>query len=458
MARSVPSLVHDTTPPSTRPAAGHGPADRLLAVPTRWLVLGGLALALGLRLLLIALTPHLALTNDPADYARHAVSIAAGHGYPPSHQVPGGGPTAIRPPAFPYLLGAFYALSGDSLLAGRILEALLGTLACGLIGLVAGLLFGRTAGLLALLLAAVYPPLIVGGASLLSEPLFIVLALGAVAAVLVQLRRGAGARWVALAGVLGGLAFLTRTTAPAVILPLLVAVRGRPLRPLRRGLAMPALLLACAVVTVAPWTIRNAVDFHAFVPVSDEDGYTLIGTYNQASFADRQFPAAWRAANLGPAVERLVARSRGLDEVQLDGRLRSAALHFAGQHPMYVLSASWHNLLRVYDLDGQTYHRLATRAEVDLGAHWSELERIGFWVFGLLAVAGVASGAARRAPPWLWSIPVLLTLVVIPAAGEQRLRLPIDPFVVILATLGAMAIARRLERRRRRIPALGHAQ
>jgi len=37
---------------------------------------------------------------------------------------------------------------------------------------------------------------------------------------------------------------------------------------------------------VAPWTIRNAVVMHALIPVSDETGGTLAGTYNPVSARD----------------------------------------------------------------------------------------------------------------------------------------------------------------------------
>ena len=33
-------------------------------------------------------------------------------------------------------------------------------------------------------------------------------------------------------------------------------------------------------MTVAPWTIRNAYELHAFVPTTTQLGWALAGTYN----------------------------------------------------------------------------------------------------------------------------------------------------------------------------------
>src|SRR4051794_8316751 len=86
-----------------------------------------LALALVVRIAQIAATHDwlAPAASDPADYVRHALSIAHGHGMAASF-VPHGGPSALRPPAYPYFLGGVFALAGDSFTAGRVASALLG--------------------------------------------------------------------------------------------------------------------------------------------------------------------------------------------------------------------------------------------------------------------------------------------------------------------------------------------
>src|SRR5215210_6847926 len=293
------------------------PEDRVRPVRQSGRVIAAalLAAALAVRVAVVLATPDLALTSDPADYARHAVSIAAGHGYPPS--VTARGSSALRPPGFPWFLGGVYAATGDSETAARLAQALVGTLIVVLTGAIAALVWGRVAGLVATGLAAIYPPLIVGGASLLSEPLFTMLMLAAVVAALLH-RRGRRARWAAAAGV------LAHATTGA--------------RRLLAAATMPALVLVTAALTVAPWTLRNAIVLHAFVPVSTNGGYTLAGTYNDTTRTDRRFPAAWRPPNLDPAVSRLLGRLQGAGEVETNRALGAAARRYARARPGYVLA------------------------------------------------------------------------------------------------------------------------
>ena len=85
-------------------------------------------------------------------------------------------------------LAAIYSaarpLGIDRWVVARIAQAALGAVIALLIGLIATRLWGRRTGLIALGLAAVYPPLILFGGALMTEPLLIALLLGSVLALL----------------------------------------------------------------------------------------------------------------------------------------------------------------------------------------------------------------------------------------------------------------------------------
>lgn len=414
-----------------------------------WIFAAILALALLVRLATIAAEPDLALSADAADYDRHARSIAAGDGYPESGVVQNGGPTAIRPPGFPAFLAVAYKLSGDSVTAGRVAQALLGVLIVAVIVLIGRELFGRVEGLVAGALAAVFPPLVIDGMTLLSEPLFVALELGAVLAAL-RRRSDRRTRWLVLAGALTGGAILTRSTGVVLLLPLLLAVRSGPWRRFG-GYRAPALLAACAVLVVAPWTIRNAVEVHAFIPVSNQGGYTLAGTYNETSRARDGF---WIPANADPAIGRLIERNRDLNEIELGRKLRTAAREFALEHPGYVVTVAFHNTLRLFNLAGADYERQVAEGDYGLGTKWAKLMTYGLWPFLVLASVGAFMPAARRAPRWVWGVPVLMLSTVVILA-TNRFRASIDPFILMLAALALASAARRVNDRRapRRAPA-----
>ena len=442
-AALAPSAERAPTPPVA--ALARWPTT----VQTRWRagLIGVVLVAFILRLGAVAGTHGLALTNDPADYNHIARSIADGHGYPPSGVVPVGGVSAFRPPGYPFFLAGVYRITGDSVTAGRVAQALLGAVAVGLIALIALELWGPVVGLVAGLLAAIFPPLIIDGMTLLSEPLFVTCMLAAIWGVL-RWRRGGAIPWLVAAGVLTGLSILTRQNGELVLLPLLFAARRNGSWRQLRSYAAPALLLACTVAVVLPWTIRNAVELHGFVPVSDQDGYTLAGTYNATS---RSQNGLWIVATRDPAMAGVVAHHGRQGELVLDRELRSQARKFALAHPGYLFSVAAHNTLRLFNLAGTNFEREAARGDYNLGSGWARLMTLGLFPFLVLALAGLFTRAARRAPAWFWAIPILMWIPIMVLA-TNRIRAPIDAFLLIL---GALALTELIPRwlRRRRWPA-----
>jgi 4-amino-4-deoxy-L-arabinose transferase-like glycosyltransferase len=288
-----------------------------------------------------------------------------------------------------------------------------------LIGVIAFQLWGRRVALISLALGAVYVPLILVGQALMSEPLFVLCLLGAIACAL----RG----WVVPAGVLLGLAILGRANAVILVLPLAAAVwRGR----------RPALVLcAVALVTVAPWTIRNYETFHAFVPVSTQFGSALAGTYNSEAMADTRNPASWRTLKRVDDYRPIFDRVRETPEPVLEKQLRRASLEFIKAHPGYVLTVSWWTSRRMLDLAGMDWS-IHTAATISATRGWAIAGVVCFWVFALLAIGGAFTREARAAPWWLWAVPLLMYLSVVFLVVETpRYRAAIDPFIVLLAAL-----------------------
>jgi 4-amino-4-deoxy-L-arabinose transferase-like glycosyltransferase len=392
------------------------------------------------------------LTLDPADFSGTGLSIAQGHGYPSSNRAPGGGPSAFRPPGYPLFLASVYAIAGrETPGIARVVQALLGTVAVGLIGLIAARIWGRRVGMLALGIAACAPPLVVMSTTLVSEALFVPLVLAATATAIEVGRSKRPVAWAIATGVLIGAAELTRTNAVVLLIPLAFAVwsarRGRSLR----ALALPATVVAAAALTVAPWTIRNYVVLHSFVPVSTEVGYTLAGTYNQASRADQHWPAVWKEAEHGASPEYgqilYYASTQRWGERKLGDRLLSAAIADIRRDPSFVLKAGMWNAIRMFHL-GELDFAIANLRDTDVPRAPALLEIYGFYPLGLLALAGIATGAVRRAPRWLWLIPVLLATTVL-VTGFIRFRAGIDPFLVMLAALALAALWERHYRRQR---------
>ncbi len=417
-----------------------------------------LAAALVVRVAWLIATRHLVLMNDPADYQRLAVSIAAGHGFGRTVVAPGGGPTAFRPPLWPLFLAGLYWLVGVHVMVARAVEVVLGTLTVALVGVLAGQLWSRGPARVAMGLAAVYPPLLLAGGSLLSESLSLPLELGTRAAALAARRSPRPAGWILGCGVGCGLDILCRPDSFILLVPvgLLVGVAWKTAGPPpgRRspgrwsGLVAPAAVVVLAGLTVTPWLIRDAVVMHRFIPVTTQGGLVASGTYNDTAAHDPLHPGAWRPANFVPEYRPLL---KG-DEVTEEAALRRAALHYISEHPLYPFRVSGWNLLRLFDLTGLSDPR-ASWAANGYGPGLADLDPVGLAVVAGLILIGALSYLRRRAWPsrpgawpsrpgtWpVWLAPFLVAAVTIPVLGESLLRVGIDPFLILAAGPGVWAI------------------
>jgi 4-amino-4-deoxy-L-arabinose transferase-like glycosyltransferase len=419
--------------------------------------------ALGVRVAQVqraAYRPH----NDAATYNGLASEIARTGDYDTGTGRGSGaggsrGPTAYFPPAFPYFLAAVDRLDGheaggrSAVLPERLALAGLGTVAVALIGLVALEAFGATVALVSLALAAFYPVLIELSAALVSENLLIVFTLAAVWAALRARRSPHPYRWTAGAGVAIGLATLTHQNGILLLIPLaLSAWTARP-RWSARALAGPGLLTVTTLLTIAPWTIRNAVELHRLIPVSDETGITLVGTYNPTSAAFRPVPYKWRLFWDIPQDAKLMHDAYQFTEPQLGDRLQSRALHYIGDHPLAPLEVAYHNTLRLFELEG-SYAWKASAAAQSLGLRDARIGVISFWVLCVLALLGAFTRLARRAPWWLWAVPLLFAISVVFINVETpRFREPIDPFLILLAACAVASGLARIRSRRFASPA-----
>jgi hypothetical protein len=453
------------------------PASRFV----RPLLVGVLLIAaLAIRLAVIDGTTYHA-THDSGTYNKLASEIAQ-HGDYWTRRIHNGGaggsegPTAYFPPGYSYLLAGVDLIDGHqtggktAVVPERLSQAVLGTITVGLVGLVALEAFGPSAGLFALAVAAFYPVLIELSGILVAENLMVALELAAVWAMLRAGRSRHPYVWITASGVFTGLASLTHQNAALLVIPLgfgAWALRRRPagaapvapdwsdeeaVRPAtavapasgRRALLAPMLLAVATAVTIAPWTIRNEVQLHRFLPISDESGITLRGTYNPESAAFEPVPYKWRFFYKIPQDQAIRLQAAHLTEPQLGGRLQAQALNYISAHPTAPLEVAYHNTLRLFELEG-TYAWQASAAAVDLPETTAKVGVISFWILCALALPGAFTRVVRRGPRWLWAIPLLLGLSVVFVNVETpRFREPIDPFLILLAACALASAAERI--------------
>lgn len=178
-----------------------------------------------------------------------------------------------HPPGYPVLIAVVFGLFGESDSALQIVQLLADSAAAVVVFLIAFALFNASTATIAGLLVALAPQFTYNSVMLLPDTLAVLPVLLAVYC-LVRATKSPRLVWFITAGALVGLSCWLRANAMlltpfmAAALPLLFE-RGRRLR---YALA----LVGGSVLVIAPLTLRNAIVYGHFVPVSLGAGQTFL--------------------------------------------------------------------------------------------------------------------------------------------------------------------------------------
>jgi hypothetical protein len=234
-------------------------------------------------------------------------------------------------------------------------------------------------------------------------------------------------------------------------------VAGWAWGPLGLGLApaarrrQVALLLLGAALAVAPWTLRNAVTLRAFVPLTTGGGRSLLDANNAQVWDDPTL----RGGAIGIlAAEPWASRYRGLSEVELDRRAGKEAMAFLRSRASQWPSAALAKLGRFWrwTSSAPSTGRWASE-KAGLARRLAALDPLLPWsiVFFPLSAWGVVRtlrGSRRHFQLLPLLVIAVFTLGTVVYWGALRLRVPIEPLVVLYAAAGLADLAWRVRVRR----------
>lgn len=394
--------------------------------------------------------------SDASAYRLLGANLADGDGYVRPFDLARTGqavPTAEYPPGYPALLAGADLLGIESETGQRVLLCLVGGLTVALVGLIGRRLGGDAVGLGSAALAALHPSLWSTDTTPLAESLAAALAMAVVFAALAVHQDPARRRWF----VLGVVAAAGGMVRGEVLLVGLVAIGGlvlaQPPQQRRKLLGAGGLALVGVAVVVGPWTIRNAVAFGEFVPLSNNAGSVLRGANCDGAY-EGEFRGLWvtNVADVGgdavdPAGVCFTGfdRSGGRNEAQAAAALRSDGLAYVADHVGEVpgvVAARVGRTVGLYRFDQQiNFARFEGRT-----ARWDRAGTRLFQVLSVVALVGaVAPWRGRTGPRWLLLVPVgAVLLTVVTTYGNLRFRAIADPAVVIAACLALSDAVRSL--------------
>jgi 4-amino-4-deoxy-L-arabinose transferase-like glycosyltransferase len=389
-----------------------------------WLLGGAIALGVAVRVGYVLATRHLTLIGDEVEYDLEGQLIAHGHWWWSVAWTGHLHPSAWKAPLYPLWLGAWYTVIGHSVFGVRLIEALTAGPAMVLLTwLLARRLFGPRVAAASAVVVAIYPLTFQYETLLFCEALAVPLGLGFLLLALTgkpTVRRAAGA------GVLLGAALLIRPTSFLLLVVALVAwgfAAG-----LRRGVGLTAVTVAVAIACVAPWTIRNAVVEHGFLPISLQDA-SAFAVFNPDSARDPVWPYAPRV--IVPSWSRELSKPAG--DMAFRARLNHLAFHYIRTHPESLLYAFyWNGLTRFWDVR----HPSRALPELQLDGQSHLLARVGlysYWVLLALALVGLWRARRRRGLVLALLAFALAGSLLFAGDGRTRYRQPWEPVIVILA-------------------------
>jgi arylsulfatase A-like enzyme/4-amino-4-deoxy-L-arabinose transferase-like glycosyltransferase len=256
-------------------------------------------MAVGLALRLLALQQAADMLRLPGDEAYY-VSVAR------ALVAEGRHPGSFRAPGYPFFMSLIFRLAGPTnLQAVRIAQILLALLSIGLVHSIARQAYGRRAAFWSALAMAVTPNLVHFTLFLWAETLFIALLLLAL-----WLLQRYDIRQRALDLALAGLTLAAAALARESILPFLpVVLAWVLLRPatLSQRCRAGALFLACVLLPILPWTLRNYREHDSLMLISScrwypiaegNDEYPRIhsaqGSLMGQSLSETQTEAYWK--------------------------------------------------------------------------------------------------------------------------------------------------------------------
>ncbi len=409
--------------------------DRGLGHPTARPGVSGIVIAacVGLVLRLAATTVNASVPlpadgRDPSRYVDLGRLIVDGQG-----MIEGGRLTTYWPPGYPAfvalwirvqeLLGVgslrFWVGVGQSLLAAGAVLA---------VGLVVRRRVDAATGLVAAVLLAVWPNMVLGTATVMTEGLFTPLyAVG-----VVVLLWDPVPRWRALvmSSLLFGVATLTRPAgATAVVAAVVVASwtrRGRP----RSAIAAAAVTATVFVAVLVPWLVYTQRE---------------VGTPVLSSFAGYNLCMGNSDGATGEFVPELCRPRPGESPEEADGRLRSEAIDWIVRHPerqpgllaRRAFETAIVDLHAVYDMPGPGYE-----GWLPLGVAVVVLQ--GWWIAALYL--GARGGWEQRRDPFhrqallMWGAVLVLPMLTI---GDSRFHDAFVPFVAICVADRVVHLVRR---------------
>jgi hypothetical protein len=366
-----------------------------------------------------------------------AFSIVNGHGFSSPLRVDSG-PTAWMTPVYPVVLAAIFRLFGtytfSSFVAAAGLNILFSTSTCVPIYYAARRMGGLAWAGAASFLWAIFPnALVLPVESIWDASLAALLAASLLWATLAVADSQRFSAWCGY-GLLWGASILT-TASLATLLPLQFGwIVYRIRNTGSHHMKMPACAAAIALACCLPWTIRNYLVLHAFVPLRSVMGLSLWMGNNEKSIG--RWPGWLHPIDNSTERERFLQ----LGEIAYMREKREEAVHFMESRPSIALTQAGTRFVAFWSG--------GTASPVSYFRHSKSYWLRTVLVFNVFAALAMVAGIIvllieRNAYTFpLATIPIFFPWPYYLTLANPRYRHPIDGCILLLAAIAIVRGAR----------------
>ncbi|HEY4878618.1 MAG TPA: glycosyltransferase family 39 protein [Candidatus Acidoferrales bacterium] len=373
---------------------------------------------------LVGLVPFLNETGNIA------FSLAQGHGFSsPWWQETG--PTAWLTPVYPWIVSVVYQLFGihtpHAFYAVVLVNILFSAAACVPIYLIGKKVAGSEVAVGAAWLWALFPNAILIPYEWVWDTSLSALLMATIVWATLQLAESSRRRDWLLYGALWGCALMTNPALGSTLPILLGWAAYRRMRDVNLSATRPLVALGIAILCCVPWTVRNYIAFHKFVPLRSNFPLELWLGNNDNFDEDSQI-----VPPSDPTREEIRRYIRMGETAFMAEKWRTATT-FVRTHPR-LEAILWARRF-VATWTG------AERPVESFGDAESNLVRVVLTVNSLVAVGAIAGIVAliwrRSAYAFpLAAIPLIYPVVYYATHTSLRYRHPIDPVLLILVAIG----------------------
>ena len=361
-----------------------------------------------------------------------AYSIASGRGFSSPFQRDTG-PTAWLAPVYPCLFAGIFKLFGTytlhSFFAALFLNVLFSAGACVPLFYAGKRIAGLGVASAAAWLWALFPNAVIIPFEWIWDTSLSALLVATLLSATLELAESRRLLDWSLYGFLWGFALLTNP-AIGLLLPFFLAWAAYRTRGHNRGansFLRPLLAASIAALCCVPWTVRNYVQFHRFIPLRSNFAFELyIGNNENYDDEHRLRPGA-------VTQDREILRYLHMGETAFMDEEKRKAVAFITAHPRIE---SWLITQRFVDFWTGTATPIASFRQAD--SLWLRLILLCNDAAPLCALLGIIVLLATKnvyASPVV-AVPVFFPLLYYVTHTSLRYRHPIDPVVMLLAAVG----------------------